>query len=580
MKKNQISKWILVCVILLVVTGNFKVVGEESESGWKLEVGTHYTGLQDHFQKVAEFNRGQEGFMPDISYWFSRTKGNNVFNFISRFYDPKQMNFVIEGNFKDSFKAKVSYDSFYRQLQGDLLANMEAREAGNREGTTLGGKMFTHEDMNPDADYGFHRQEVKTDIEFRIPGTKKVKVFVDHRSVFEDGFEQNIQINHCATCHAVSRALEVKRRSHTVSVGAEMDLKPILITYKANYRTFKSTAGSNEAYYDLAQHPVSGGAVDEFASRVIFSGESVPIAVYPETEKFAHILKLKTNLGKGRVLVQYINSKTKNKTSDLNLNGNQANLKVIYPLSKRTKLIGTGGYGRFENDSIFIDLPNWREGIVENGADFDWTRYSNLTRTEGKGSLNYIYQPTRKFRLSILARYLSTERDDYPYEGSHDKTTKIRLQGEVKYRPTMKFTGLVRYYIEDIDNPFSPYNQMFEYIGSSGAHQLFPDPDMTQIYYYQRDDLRYGNITNQATFVHGFNLDLKLKPTKKFNFVAGINMRIGTNSDEPELDLKLTSIQPKISFNWIPSKKFILSGSYSYIDQSQNGLAAVPMMDG
>jgi len=580
MKINYISKWFIVFIILLAFTWNVQVAGEESNTEWWLEIGSHYTGLKDYYQKIAEYDRGEEGFMPNIAFNLFHFKDKNSIKFTSRFYDPKRMNFSLEGKLKDSLYAKISYNSFYRQLQRDSLANIEAREAGNRDGTTFGGKIFTHEDKNPEADYGFRRQEIKTDIDFKIPGAKNLKVFIAHRSILEDGTEQHIQTNHCATCHQVSHALEVKRRSHTVSVGTEIDLDPVLITYKANYRTFKSDAGPYEAYYDLAQHPVTGGAVDEFASRVNFSGESVPIAVYPETEKFSHNLKLKTNLGKGRVLMQYVNSKTKNKTSDLNLTGNQVNLKVMYPLSKRAKLVGTGTYERFKNDSVFIDLPNWREGVVDTGVNLDWTRYSNLTRTKGKGSLNYIYQPTRKFRLSILGRYISTERDDYPYLGANNTTTKIRLQTEVKYRPTMKFSGRLKYYIEDIDNPFAPYNQMFEHIGRSGEHQLSPDPDMPSIYYYQRDDLRYGDITNQATFVHGIYLDFKLKPSKKFNFVAGINLRIGTNSDEPELNLKQTSIQPKINFNWMPSTKIIISGSYSYMKQNQNGLATVPMMDG
>jgi hypothetical protein len=553
---------------------------EEPTTQWWLEIGSHYTGLQDYYQKVAEFDRGKEGFMPDIGFSLFHFKEKNSISFTGRFYDPKRMNFSLEGKLNNSLLAKVSYDSFYRQLQRDSLANIEARESGNREGTSFAGKQFTHEDKNPEADYGFRRQEIKTDIEYRIPGKKTSKVFLAHRSILEDGKEQHLQINHCATCHVVSSALDVKRRSHAVTLGTELDFDPVLITYKANYRSFKSNAGPYEAYYDLARHPVNGGAVEEFATRVNYSGEYVPIGVYPETEKFSHNLKLKTNIGKGRLLMQYINYKGKNKTSNLNLNGNQVNLKVTYPLSNRAKLVGTGGYGRYKNDSVFLDLPKWREGMTDSGANLDWTRYSNLTRTEGKGSLNYIYQPTRKFRLSLLGRYTSRERDDYPYQGANDRTRKIRFQTEVKYRPTLKFTGRLKYYIEDIDNPFAPYNLMFEYSGRSGEHQLFPDPGMGQIYYYQRDEIRYGDITNQATLVHGFHLDLKLKPTQKFNFAAGLKVRVGTNSDEPELDLKQTSVQPNINFNWVASNKFILSGSYSYIKQKQNGLAVVPMMDG
>lgn len=576
MRKLKFSKWMFVFIILFVTICSLKAKDEDSITKWWLEIGSHYSGFQDYYQKVAEFDRGKEGFMPEIAFTILHTKDKSSIKFVSRFYDPKRMNFSLEGKSSDRLHAKFSYQSFYRQLQKDFLENLQAREAQDREGTVPYAKMVTHEDLNPDAEYGYRRQEIKTDIDFKVPGTNKLIVYASHRSILEKGIDQHIQLNHCATCHAVSRALDIDRKTHTVSAGADLDLNPVFISYRASYRSFKSDAGPYEAFYDIARHPINGGAGAEFTSRLNYNGENVPIALYPETDKFAHNLKLKTKIGKGNFLVQYINFKTKNKTSDLNLNGNQLNFKLIYPMSRRTKLVGTGGYARLKNDSIFIDLPNWR--VI--GANLDWTRYSNLTRTEGKGSLNFIYQPTRKFRLSLLGKFSSTKRDDYPYQGANDKTTKIRLQAELKYRPTMKFTGRVKYYIEQIDNPFAPYNLMFEHNGSTGPYELTPEPGMPQVYYYQRDDLRYGDITNQPTLVHGFYLDLKLKPTRKFNFAAGVNVRLGTNSDEPELDLEQTTIQPKLSFNWMPNDKVTFMGSYSYMKFNQNGLAAVPMMDG
>lgn len=582
MKKINLSKWMLIFVILLVTVGDFKVDAQEPEpvTKWSFEFASHYSGFEGYTQKVAEFDRGKEGIMPEFTLNFLHARQDKSIKFSGQFYDPKRMRFSLEGKAKDLIDAKFSYASFYRQLQRDLMGNLQAREAGNREGTTFGGKMVTHEDLNPEADYGYRRQEIKTDIDFKVPGTNKLKLMVAHRSTFENGTEQYIQLNHCATCHAVSRAIDLKQKIHSITAGAELDLKPVSITYKASYRSFKSDAGPYEAFYDISRHPVNGSADEEFSSRLNYSGENVPIAQYPETGKFAHNLKLKANLGKGLILAQHTNFKAKNKTSDLNYKGNQSHLKVIYPLSKRTKLIGTGSYGSFKNDSVFIDLPKWREGMVDNGANLDWTRYSNLTRTEGKGSLNYIFQPSRKFRLSLSGNYSSEKRDDYPYEGADDTTRKIRLQTEFKYRPTLKFSGRLRYYIEHIKNPFAPYNLMFEHSGNSGPYELTPEPGMTQVYYYQRDTLRYGDITTLPTLVHGIYFDVNLRPSKKINVVTGINYRIGTNSDEPELDLKQTTLQPKLSFNWMPGDKIMFSGSYSYLVQNQNGLAAVPMMDG
>ena len=593
MKKKYTSKWLFFLAILLLglLVGS---AGAQNSTIWSLWLGTHYTGFNDYYYKVAEFDRGVEGVMPDGMWEFQ-------FNYLRRtatgnwgvqgwFYDPKRMNFTLEGTSLNLFRAKVSYSSFYRQWQRDLMNNLVVREAKDREGSAPGGKMITHNDNFPDQDYGFQRQQITTDVDFYIPGMKNVKLFVNHRSILEKGTEQHFQTMHCWSCHVESHVVDLDRQTHSVSAGIEAKVANFLLTYQANYRQYQSNVGPIEALYDSAAHPVRGtkwtdpntGQVKnyfvEFGSREIFTGESVPIVVPEKLNKLVHKVKVKGNFGRARLLAMYANSTTKNAEQDLNMTGNQASARLDFLVAKGNRLVARAGYNRFENDSVFINIPPWREGRPGGGQVMAWTRYSNLTRTELLGSLEYIFQPNTKYRLSLLAGYNSRERDDYPYKGAMDKTSKIRVQGSLRYRPGMKFTGNLKLYYDMIDNPFAPYKHMFERSGREA--NLSPLPDNSFVYYFQRDALRYGDITMLPTNAIGLKLDLSFHPTEALQLTAGLNMNMGTNADESELSFKQTSYQPKFGFNFMLGDKFDFFGSYSYLYRTQNGIAAVAMMDG
>jgi len=205
------------------------------------------------------------------------------------------------------------------------------------------------------------------------------------------------------------------------------------------------------------------------------------------------------------------------------------------------------------------------------------TLSSSSTRAEVKGSLEMLYQPSRRYRLSFLAGYQGITRGDYPELGADQKTTKLKFQMGVKYRPSLKFTGRLKYSFETIDTPFSPSGRMFE---ASGNPVLAPLANNSQVFYFQRDSIRYGDITNQPTSRHGVEVSLSFKPTRKFSFSPGLKVRMETNSDNENLDFERTRLQPHFLVNISPNASWTLFGDYTYLFDKSNGLAVVPMMDG
>ena len=442
-----------------------------------------------------------------------------------------------------------------------------AREAVDQQ-NKAGGKMFTYEhEISPsETDYGYTRHELKTDIEVKVPGSAELVLRAFHRSILEDGDEQKVVSTHCSSCHMVSKSVEVDRRSHNVSAGAEATAGPVFFSYLGSYRTFKSEAPQPEALYDEAQHPVSGDPVD-FAQRVIFHDSTVAFGQISDNEKMAHTLKVRTQMGKSEILGSFTHSQAKNKSAGIQVNGNGGALKYVLTPNVKARVILQASLARVENDEVKVDLPAWRGG---DPGQFDYIRYSSLTRTVAKGSATFVYQPNRKYRVSVSAGYEGTERDDYPVFEAKEKTNKLQASVGGKYRPHSRFWGRFKYTFENTENP-APYNQLFE---SPGQNQA------TTLYYFQREDLRYGNVTNQPTNEHQLDLSLNFRPDRKVSLSAGLKANLQTNSDNTNLDFERTSIQPQASATLSPDPRWQLFASAGYQSDKSNGLAAVAMMDG
>ena len=550
---------------------------EPGYSVWSLWLGSHYTGYEDFSKKVGEFDRGKEEAVPEISLSFSGYQGDKSLDFFGHYYDPKRISFSLAGKSKDILSGLVSYRSFYRQRATDLLENLMAREAVNQE-NKAGGKMFTYEHEVPDADFGYTRHEIKSDFQVKIPGSIMLKIIAAHRSILEKGDDQKVVSMHCSSCHMVSKSVKVDRRTHTASAGIEVNPGPLFLSYMGSFRSFKSEAPSPEAFYDTAQHPVNGSLIEEFGSRTVFDGEVVDFGTIPETQKMSHTVKVGADVGKkSEILGSFTYSQAKNVSAGIKTKGNSGNLKYVFRPNLKTKIIALASLSRVENDEVLITLPSWRDGLAGGGQDFDWTRYSNLTRTVAKGSAQFTYQPSRKYRVFLSAGYEGTKRDDYPYFEEEGKTTKLRLSIGGKYRPNLRFSGRFKYFFENTDDPFSPYEQMFERAGKTALDTL---PGNTKYYYFQRDELRYGSITNQPTNLHGVELNLNFRPNHKVSFSTGLKASLGTNSDTDSLDFERTRLQPQVSANFAPTAKWNLFSNLTYIYEKSNGLAAVAMMDG
>lgn len=540
---------------------------EPTFSKWSLWLGGHYTGLEDYYKKTAEFDRGEEEAMPEASLSYLGYKGDRSLNLFAHYYDPKRMRLDLSGRSKDLFSGKVSYHSFFRQRQTDLLENLMAREAVNQQ-NKAGGKMFTYEHEVPPSqtDFGYTRHELKTDFEVKVPGSAELVLRAFHRSILEDGEDQKVVSTHCSSCHMESKSVEVDRRTHTVSAGAEANAGPVFLSYLGSYRTFKSEAPQPEAYYDSAQHPVSGEP-KVFPGMVFFHDSVVAFGQISDNEKMAHTLKAKTQVGKGEILGSFTHTQAKNKSAGIEVNGNGGTLKYVFSPNRKARFIAQASLARIENDEVEVDVPAWLGGDPD---QFDYIRYSNLTRTVARGSARFTYQPDRKYRVFVSAGYEGTQRDDYPYYEAKERTTKIKASVGGKYRPSSKFWGRIKYSFENTKNP-APYNPLFE---RSAKDQE------ANYYYYEREDLRYGDVTNRPTNQHDADMAFNFRPDLKVSLSMGLKASLQTNDENTNLDYERMMIKPQLSATLSPDPRWELFGNVSYNRDKSTGLITVAMMDG
>jgi hypothetical protein len=122
---------------------------------------------------------------------------------------------------------------------------------------------------------------------------------------------------------------------------------------------------------------------------------------------------------------------------------------------------------------------------------------------------------------------------------------------------------------------------MFEHYGFDGTYALSP-LSSSRVYYYQKElnNFRYGSITNQPTLAHLFKIKLSWAANDNLKITPGFMINSGSNTDFDEFDYSQTFMQPSLGINYFSGERVMLYADYSMIKQSQNGVAAVALMDG
>jgi len=591
----------LIIAGLLLVAGSIAAVAQEetAEYNYSLFVGGHYTDFQDYARSVGEYRLVTDDPWPDLKFSFDALKENRALNFDGFFFDKYNAAADVSGAVGNRFSAGVSYRSMVHTKGQDLLENLAAQEykggplvpdtsTADPDDSIFagGGKMLTHEIKDPGANYQTKRHEIASNFDLLVSHKANLRLVAAHRSILEKGSEQKLSVTHCFSCHVTSETAEIDRQTHQVQAGFEGEVSKYDFGYMFGYRTFESKSPDSNIDFDNAQHPINGDKEDEFGSREIYEGEIINYGIYPETEKMSHKATFKGDLGKGRFAAAFSYSTVENSQKNfagVNLKSEAYGGRVNYttPLSKRSRLIAKLSGNRIKNDDPFVDLPNFREGRPGPDtlkSDFDFYRYSSLDRKEIEGSAELIARVSSKTTMSLLGGYEYTMRYDYPEFESEYATKTMIAQVKAKYRNGLKYKMEGKYRFEKTSDAFTSGRDLFE----ARARELLqlPYPGFKFRFYYEREALRYQDITTEPTDRHEFEIKSTMKPSYKTNVVLGFKTIYDKNGDLDSLDVEHFSVQPNLSLTVIPDPSWSMVAGYTFNYDKSRGPVTIALFDG
>jgi len=545
---------------------------------YSIWVGMHQTSFDEYAKKVGEYRYLLEDLLPEFRFGYFSANSNSAFSINSHYFDKEHIYGEVNTTVSDQFKGKFLYRSSTRQLGQDLLENIEAREWYPLSSTNS-GKILTHELQDVGADYSYERRELLNEISLLLSRQNNVRLVASHRSIFRDGKMQTISSNHCFSCHLTSQSTPVKDQMHSLQAGIEAEIGKYDVGYTFGYRVYNSEAATPTAYYDEAKHPVNGGSGAEFSSRQVFDDTTITYSQKPHTEKMSHKVKFGGDIAKGRFAGALGYSRAENTVSQLVAHtysgvGNYARV-----LSPRTRLVAKGTLMRSDAGDPFIEVPVYRRGRPGVQTDFSYTRWSTLDRIAGTFDAEVTHRINERWTLAVLGGIERVSRDDYPSYDAGTTSNTLIGQAKLRYRKGLRYTSTLKYRFEKTSDPFVSGRGLFERPGSE-LDPVSIGGTQSGYFYYQREDLRYQDITTEPTDYHEIKWDGTYRPTAKVSANLGFRYVYDKNGDLDTLDVKHTVMQPSLALTLTPDVRWSLTGGFTYNYNKSRGPVAVALFDG
>ncbi len=585
MKRTLIM--LTLCLLILIGVSAVAAADGDVYDRYTLWFGSHYTNYTDYAKKVGEYLPSEEQFLPELRLEYLSRRPGSMFSIDGHYYDDNDINARVRSVSGDRFKLSVQYRSLTIQRGQDLLENMNAREAlgymddPNNPGDSIqkpGGKIVTHTLNDAGVDYRIDRKEVTSRLETLLSRRNDLRLMVAHRVVIEQGYEQKVASMHCQSCHLESNKSRVDKLTQQLEAALNAKAGGLDVGYQMGYRSYDSKTNAPGVLYEDAVHPVFGTKEAEFGSRLVYDDTAIVYAVEPKTEKFSHRFRLKGDLGSGKFSGSLGYSKATNEISNLSSDAYSGAFKYAVALTPKMRLIAKLTAARLSADDPFIDLPTYRDGRAGVQTDFDYVRYSSLDRTQIESSAELMTRLNARTNLSVLAGYKRVDRDDYPTLDEGTATGKFTGQVKLRHRKGMKYSTMLRYRFEKTSDPFVSARGLFE---RRGREELqIPLPGFAFRFYFEREQLRYQDITTLPTDEHQFEFRTTYRPNLKTTMNIGLKASFDKNGDLDSLDVKHSSFQPHLALTMLPNPKWALTAGYTYGLDKSRGPVTVALFDG
>lgn len=579
-------------------------------------VGGHYTSGQDEVGRVGEYVRAQdvENILPDARVAVSGGDRTTLYDILMLYRDRDTQKFGFDLDTGNLVSVSTSFSSFSHNLDHDLLANINAREAVWN--TTVndyrpGGKMAFHEDLDPLGRYAIRYRRFGADVEGKLPFLTEGAVYGRYTDQRRQGWKQINTIDHCAFCHVSGNRKQVDEVTQTWRAGARGRVAGVAWNYEFGATDWTDRTTAPQRRWDAAMHPVFGNigptggntAVatpsdfgTEFSSRVLYDDVTLPYARGADSEKRDHAVRAKYDFSAEHALRgAWTHATTRNTLTRVEGRTDAWAASWAGRIDRRTRATARLMGYQVKVDDVLVDLPPWRDGRAGGGQDFDWTRISaanrevlqadvTVARKLGKGgslTAGWRHQVVDRDAMAISQVTYVPQGDGtvadlrVPSAAFGRETTLDRFELSLAKRLGMKGRASLRYAYTNVDLPYMNPTALCEE-GLEGAnHNLDGN---TLVWYFQRE--RYGNGTNQPSRTHRADARASYQLSSRASLSGSLNLTFDENDDLNVYHYWRTVIAPAANFWVAPDDRVMLAGGWTWQRVESNAVLCPPIFDG
>ncbi len=592
-------------LLCLAGTVGYADDGEAFVTGTQ-SVGAHSTNYTDNPNRAGEYVNldDAKSVMADLYLGVAGGTEDALYNLGILYRDSSTNSFNFNLKTSKYLSVDLAYDSFVHNLDHDLLANLNAREANpdGAGGYTPGGKQVYYTDNDPMQRYFLEYRKFHGNVAVQIPGVQNGEIALGYREQRKTGYKQTLTIDHCAVCHVEGHTQRIDQQTDTWTADAQATFGKVSLNYGFLRQEYSDLANNPSRYWKNAAHPtmgnidnVTGANYDvEFGSRMIFEDATMAFGLSADTEKTSHSAGLKMDLEEGgTVKASYTYAKNRNFHNGIENKFNAGAFGYAVKLNPKMRL--TAKFLAYETkvDDYFVNLPLFREARPAGNLDFDWTRISAANRKVYQLDANLGWKLAKRrhlrlnWRTQVIDRpAMAQNQTSYLFnddgtvaalvasEPFENKTTINRLKLRYDAKLGLKGRYNLTYAYTMVDQPYMNPTAMCEE-SLAGANN---PGDTGRIYYFQRQ--RYGMGSNQPNQAHKLTLKGTYQLSARSSFNAFLTYAKDKNDDLNIYEFERDMFTPGFNFWTAPTDRLLFTMGWTHNKVKSNANMCIPIFDG
>jgi len=554
---------------------------EDTEFDVEIGVGYHVTDHNNYPGKIGEYEvLDHDSTGPDFHFSGTAQNKDLHLDFDGRYHENNDHEYRFNGDYRRVLIQDFDYQRFEHWLDHDPLENLSARFGDKPAGggaleypQDRGGPKVSHEDFDASKDYIIKYSEEKSNTVINLPFSEGVQLNVNYRRQIREGHRQSLAISHCGSCHVTSRGREVDEETEDFKVGVTKKHDWLTVSYNYFHREFDERGEAPENAYDNPTNPHGKG--DLYDNRVQYGDETLHYDLVPSTEKDSHIVKARAILPADTTLfASYIYSNVDNRHNRLEADSDTVTARVTNNFFPGLNLAGKFRYLSIDNDDVSVDVTEdfggatpWHPGAHTFEPDF--TRESAMSRDVITLGLDARYQLLRRTFLRLGYEWEEIDREHYAVHETGKETETNTVKVALNSRPHRKVKAKIGYKWQDIDDPF---------MNVKGAYET--DDATAGDFYWERQDNRTANVSNQPTRVNEITADVTWSILQNLSLTANYRYTDKENDETNYSDWEQESHVSSLSLWYAPIAKLSFNLSYIYDWTETETFTCIPVFDG